>query len=80
MATTEDPRTTGRSLPSSGEREEQPFRVRTADGDTIDLTYSSPRPAADHDELALLESLPWFEPGKPLRNFMLHETHFVDEV
>ena len=28
----------------------------------------------------MLESLPWFEPGKPLRNYMLHETDFYDEV
>jgi N-dimethylarginine dimethylaminohydrolase len=61
-------------------RESVPFRVRTADGDTVELTYSSPRPAATHDEQAVLETLPWFEPGKPLRNFMLHETDFYDEV
>ena len=28
----------------------------------------------------MLESLPWFESGKPLRNYMLHETDFYDEV
>jgi hypothetical protein len=61
-------------------RESVPFRVRTADGDTVELAYSSPRPAAGHDEMALLETLPWFEPGKPLRNYMLHETDFYDEV
>ncbi len=61
-------------------RESVPFRVRTADGDTVELTYSSPRPAATHDEHAVLETLPWFEPGKPLRNYMLHETDFYDEV
>jgi N-dimethylarginine dimethylaminohydrolase len=61
-------------------RESVPFAVRTADGDTIELTYSSPRVAEDHDEEAVLESLPWFESGKPLRNYMLHETDFVDEV
>jgi N-dimethylarginine dimethylaminohydrolase len=61
-------------------REEVPFRVRTADGETIELTYSSPRAAATHDEPAVVESLPWFEPGKPLRNWMLHETDFYDEV
>jgi N-dimethylarginine dimethylaminohydrolase len=61
-------------------REEVPFRVRTADGETIELSYSSPRAAATHDEPAVLETLPWFEPGKPLRNWMLHETDFYDEV
>jgi len=61
-------------------REEVPFTVRTADGDSIELTYSSPRPAGTHDEMAVLETLPWFEPGKPLRNYMLHETDFYDEV
>jgi len=61
-------------------REAVPFQVRTADGDTIELTYSSPRPAAGYDEAAVLETLPWFEPGKPLRNYMLHETDFYDEV
>jgi N-dimethylarginine dimethylaminohydrolase len=61
-------------------RESVPFRIRTADGDAIELAYSSPRPAAEHDEGAVLETLPWFEPGKPLRNWMLHETDFYDEV
>jgi arginine deiminase len=61
-------------------RESVPFQVVTADGDTVELAYSSPRPAADHDETAVLETLPWFEPGKPLRNWMLHETDFYDEV
>jgi N-dimethylarginine dimethylaminohydrolase len=70
MATTRDVRT----------REAVPFQVVTADGETVELAYSSPRPAADHDEVAVLETLPWFEPGKPLRNWMLHETDFYDEV
>src|SRR3954453_4700304 len=61
-------------------RESVPFRIRTADGHTVELDYSSPRTAADHDERAVLETLPWFEPGKPLRNYMLHETDFYDEV
>ena len=44
-----------------------PFRVRTADGDAVELTYSSPRPApSTHDEARVLESLPWFEAGQPL--------------
>lgn len=70
MATTEETRM----------RESVPFQITTADGDVVDLAYSSPRPAVDHDEMAVLESLPWFEPGKPLRNWMLHETDFYDEV
>ncbi len=61
-------------------REGVPFTVRTAGGETIELTYSSPRVADEHDELEVLESLPWFESGKPLRNYMLHETDFYDEV
>ena len=63
-----------------GRRESVPFRVVDADGQTIDLTYSSPRPEEEHDEFAVLETLPWFESGKPLRNWMLHETDFYDEV
>jgi N-dimethylarginine dimethylaminohydrolase len=77
MATTTRETEAGRA---GTEREAVPFRVRTADGETIELTYSSPRRAAEHDETALVESLPWFEPGKPLRNWMLHETDFYDEV
>ena len=64
----------------SGGRESVPFRLRTADGETIELAYSSPRVAEEHDEEQVLESLPWFESGKPLRNYMLHETDFYDEV
>ncbi|MDG6996189.1 MAG: hypothetical protein JRN52_09725 [Nitrososphaerota archaeon] len=44
------------------------------------MTYSSPHPARAHDEFALLKTLPWFESGKPLRNWMLHEIDFYDEV
>jgi len=62
------------------EREEVPFRVVRADSTAVELAYSSPRAAEEHDELAVLETLPWFEPGKPLRNWMLHETDFYDEV
>jgi N-dimethylarginine dimethylaminohydrolase len=60
--------------------EEVPFRIVRADGAEIELTYSSPRRAADHDEMAVLETLPWFEPGRPLRNWVLHESDFYDEV
>src|SRR6476659_4661369 len=69
-------------LKESGKRQREsvPFTVRTADGDSIELTYSSPRVAEKHDEEEVLESLPWFEPGKPLRNYMLHQTDFYDEV
>jgi hypothetical protein len=74
MATTSEP-STGLST-----RELVPFRVRTAEGREVELEYSSPRPAESHDEPAVLEALPWFEPGKPLRNYMLHETDFYDEV
>src|SRR5262245_5877552 len=61
-------------------REEVPFRVVRSDGAEIELSYSSPRHAEEHDEVGLLETLPWFESGKPLRNWMLHETDFYDEV
>ena len=64
----------------SSTREAVPFPIRPADGTTRELSYSSPRRAEDHDEREVLESLPWFEPGKPLRNYMLHETDFYDEV
>src|SRR5256884_2609839 len=67
-------------LPPTRNRESVPFRLRTADGGSVELTYSSPREAASHDEMAVLQTLPWFEPGKPLRNYMLHETDFYDEV
>ncbi len=55
-------------------RELVPLRVRTADGDIVDLSYSSPRSAETHDEMAVVESLPWFEIGKPLKNWMLSGT------
>jgi N-dimethylarginine dimethylaminohydrolase len=61
-------------------REAVPFTVIDADGNATDLTYSSPRAALEHDEGGVLEELPWFEPGQPLRNWMLHETDFYDEV
>jgi N-dimethylarginine dimethylaminohydrolase len=61
-------------------REAVPFRVIDADGNATELTYSSPRPAAEHDEAAVIDQLPWFEHGKPLHNWMLHETDFYAEV
>jgi N-dimethylarginine dimethylaminohydrolase len=61
-------------------RETVPFRLQTADGDSVELSYSSPRAAGTHDEQAVLDSLPWYEPGKPSHNWMLHEIDFHDEV
>src|SRR3954471_7335363 len=61
-------------------RESVPFRVRTAGGESLDLRYSSPRPAAEHDEQAVVEQLPWFDAAQPLHNWMLHDTDFYDEV
>jgi hypothetical protein len=72
--------TTSEKSTEQSARELVPFRVRTADGREVELEYSSPRPAEGHDEQAVLETLPWFEPGKPLRNYMLHVTDFYDEV
>jgi N-dimethylarginine dimethylaminohydrolase len=62
------------------DRENVPFKVITADGETISLPYYSPRKAGSHNELKLLKDLPWFEQGKPLHNWMLHEIDFSDEV
>ena len=42
-------------------REQVPFRLRTADGASVELTYSSPRSAVDHDVTAVVAELPWFE-------------------
>jgi N-dimethylarginine dimethylaminohydrolase len=61
-------------------RERVPFRVIDADGNTTELNYSAPHPAAAHDESAVLERLPWYDPGQPLHNWALHETDFYDEV
>jgi N-dimethylarginine dimethylaminohydrolase len=72
--------TEARPSEDTSTRESVPFRLRTADGETVELAYSSPRPAETHDERAVVGSLPWFEPGKPLRNYLLHETDFYDEV
>jgi arginine deiminase len=69
-----------KSSDAAATRERQPFKIVDADGHTTELTYSSPHPAADHDEQAVLDELPWFETGQPLHNWMLHETDFYDEV
>ncbi|MGH9063198.1 MAG: hypothetical protein ACRD0L_04360, partial [Acidimicrobiales bacterium] len=61
-------------------RERVPFRLVDADGAVTELSYSSPRPAAGHDEMEVLSRHPWFEPGQPLHNWMLHETDFYEEV
>ncbi|MGI0078183.1 MAG: dimethylarginine dimethylaminohydrolase family protein [Nitrososphaerales archaeon] len=61
-------------------RERVPFRVISADGDVTELTYSSPAISKTHDEMNVLKKLPWFESGKPLHNWMLHEIDFYDEV
>jgi N-dimethylarginine dimethylaminohydrolase len=61
-------------------REAVPFRVIDHAGRATELTYVSPRAAAEHDEAGVLEQLPWFEAGQPLHNWMLHDTDFYDEV
>jgi N-dimethylarginine dimethylaminohydrolase len=69
-----------KSSDAAATRERQPFKIVDADGHTTELTYSSPHAAADHDEQAVLDELPWFDAGQPLHNWMLHETDFYDEV
>jgi N-dimethylarginine dimethylaminohydrolase len=69
-----------KSSDAAATRERLPFKVIDADGHTTELAYSSPHPAADHDEQTVLEELPWFDAGQPLHNWMLHETDFYDEV
>jgi N-dimethylarginine dimethylaminohydrolase len=69
-----------KSSDAAATRERLPFKIVDADGHTTELTYSSPHPAADHDEQSVLDELPWFEAGQPLHNWMLHETDFYDEV
>jgi N-dimethylarginine dimethylaminohydrolase len=68
------------AIETTRSRELVPFRVVDADGHATELTYSSPHAADGHDEQAVLDRLPWFEPGQPLHNWMLHETDFYDEV
>jgi N-dimethylarginine dimethylaminohydrolase len=68
------------TVPATTTREAVPFRVIDADGHATELVYSSPRPAHQHDEAAVVERLPWFDAGQPLHNWMLHETDFYDEV
>ena len=53
------------------------FAPRTADGELAD---STPRAAETRDDAAVLESLAWFESGRPTRNWNLHEIDFYDEV
>ena len=68
------------SRPPDSHRESVPFRVIKDDGEVIKLDYSAPFKSKGHNEMKLLQKLPWFERGKPLRNWMLHETDFYDEV
>ena len=69
-----------RTTPAEITREAVPFRVIDADGHATELTYSSPRRPDEHEEMAVLDRLSWFEPGRPLHDWMLHETDFYDEV
>jgi len=66
--------------PATSNRQALPFRVIDADGRATTLTYSSPYPPDEHDEMAVLTRLPWFEPGQPLHNWELHDTDFYEEV
>jgi N-dimethylarginine dimethylaminohydrolase len=61
-------------------REFVPFRVIDSDGHVHELTYNSPHRAKNYDEASVLKNLPWFERGKPTKNWLLHETDFYDEV
>ena len=51
-----------------------------SEGNEHKLSYSSPYKVKDYDEWRVLKSLPWFEKGKPTKNWLLHETDFYDEV
>ena len=42
-------------------REAVPFSVVDASGTRTELTYSSPRSALEHDEVSVLDELPWFD-------------------
>ena len=75
MATKRETSATGRTAGSCSLHRADCRRRRPSSS-----SYSSPREAATHDEMEVVETLPWFESGKPLRNYMLHETDFYDEV
>jgi N-dimethylarginine dimethylaminohydrolase len=64
----------------SRKRERVPFQVTDSEGNVFDLIYSSPRESKSHNEFQLLKKLPWFESGKPLRNWILHEIDLYDEI
>ncbi|HKW04691.1 MAG TPA: arginine deiminase family protein [Nitrososphaerales archaeon] len=57
-----------------------PFKVIDSEGRVTSLEYSSPLDSRSHKEMKTLGKLPWFDSGKPLRNWMLHEIDFYDEV
>ena len=57
-----------------------PFGWRAAEGELAGLSSGAARAGALDEQRQGLETLPWFKPGKPLRNYMLHETDFYDEV
>jgi N-dimethylarginine dimethylaminohydrolase len=57
-----------------------PFRVVDAEGQEHKLMYSSPHKVNGYDEPKILKTIPWFEKGKPTKNWLLHETDFYDEV
>ena len=64
---------------AEGTREAVPFRVSAPTASRrAHLLVAAAAPS--HDEAAALESLPWFDPGRPTRNWMLHEIDFYDEV
>ncbi len=61
-------------------RESVPFRVIDSEGNEHRLTYSSPYRRTGYNEWNVVKDNPWFESGKPLKNWYLHETDFYDEV
>ena len=61
-------------------RERRRFFVVDADGNRTECFYDAPYRADEHDEMKLLKTLPWFESGKPCKNWLLHEIDFYDEV
>ena len=74
-----DPKTAKSAALSTG-REYVPFRVLSSDGHIHDIFYSAPYKSKNYDEMKILQKLPWFESGKPLHNWILHEIDFYDEV
>ena len=63
-----------------GDGEVVSFKLHRADGIVSDLHYYQNEKVSSYNESERIKRNPFFESGKPMKNWMLHDIDNYDEV